>query len=510
MTSDFEDSYKKQRQGELAFIPNIYPNNFRVTSSVENFVTVYQHLQACEYGRTIESIGGRITSIRSTGSKLFFIFIKEFNSKIQVFADNKQYPDYDDYQRFKKSLKRGDYIGITGLAYRTKTNELSIVPQNIVMLAPCYHQIPKRKKKLVDDILVKDPQVFTDDNLRFSQRYLDMIIHKNVRQTILTRSNINKFIRTFLNNRGFIEVETPILCPRLGGANAQPFITTHNELDIDLFLRVAPELYLKQLVIGGLPKIYELGKQFRNEGIDATHNPEFTSLEVYSQYSDYNDMLLLTERLLSELIYSIKGSLIIEYQGQTIDFTPPFRRYDIWTDLQQAGGFTFPSDDIDSLPFRNFLISLCVERNITCYEPLTTARLLDKLISCYLEPLCINPTFLMNHPQIMSPLAKPLTNGGNANQMLTERFELFVNRFELANAYSELNDPELQKKCFLKQFEDKQKGDAECPDIDNSYIKALEYGLPPTGGLGIGIDRLLMICTNQSVLKEVLTFLPNH
>ena len=282
-----------------------------------------------------------------------------------------------------------------------------------------------------------------------------------------------------------------------------------------MFLRIAPELYLKQLVIGGMDRVYEIGKQFRNESLDNIHRCEFTPIELYRAYADYTDMITMVEHIFSKLVILINGSPILKYdiydhntktkKSIEIIFATPFQRLDVITDLEKIGGFKFPEEileDLSSENARQYLIDICEKRNIVCSEPRTTARLFDKLIGEYLEPLCINPTLIMRHPQIMSPLAKYDRN----NKILTERFELFIVGNEYANAYTELNDPFVQKNCFDKQAKDKAMGDTEAQCVDDDYVKALEYGLPPTGGLGIGIDRLMMLLTNQSCIKEVITF----
>ena len=501
-------TYTKLRLVDLAAVPNWYPHVFPRTKNLQSFRDAYSHLKNDECMDVTESIAGRIDYIRTVGSNLFFVAIESDGIFLQILANKKYYMNQDEFLLNKKILRRGDIIGATGYPTRSTKGELSILPVKITLLAPCIHDIPKYKGG------------FANDASRFGQRYLDLIMHHPSRDIIKMRAGVYKFIRKYLDDRDFIEVETPILSTKIGGANAQPFITYHNDLNKKMSMRIAPELFLKQLVIGGLERIYELGKQFRNEGIDSTHNPEFTSIEIYQTYADYQTMMAITEEMLSGLVFAMTGSYLVKYdlmdlktntsKSVDIDFTPPFQKLDMMADLQKYGNFVFPPEilnDLSSNPntFRHFLMYICQERNIVCSEPQTIPRLLDKLVSTYLEPLCMHPTFIIGHPQIMSPLAKYDRN----NNLLTERFELFVVGRELANAYTELNDYRTQKACFEKQAADKACGDEEAQPTDNNYIRALEYGLPPCGGLGIGIDRLIMLLTNQSAIKEVLTFPPH-
>jgi len=304
----------------------------------------------------------------------------------------------------------------------------------------------------------------------------------------------------------FIEVHTPILSNTAGGANAKPFITHHNDLDQNMFLRIAPELYLKRLVVGGLPRVYEIGPQFRNESIDLTHNPEFYSLEFYMAFADYYDLIEICENLLKSLIYNIIGNNKFTFDSREIDCSTPFNKIDIIEYLEKNIG-EIPYDvkkDYSSELARNYFDNICIKHSIECVNPRTTSRLIDKLIGHYIEPQCINPTFVMNHPCVMSPLAKPHRD----NPQLTERFELFINGMEIANAYTELNDPVIQRKRFMEQVEFKRSGDSEAQDIDEDFIEALEYGLPPTGGFGLGIERLVMLLTGKNNIKDVTTFPP--
>jgi lysyl-tRNA synthetase class 2 len=347
-----------------------------------------------------------------------------------------------------------------------------------------------------------------DQETRYRQRYLDLIMNDNVRNTFLARTKIINFIRKFLNDRRFLEVETPMMNMIPGGAAAKPFVTFHNDLKMTLFMRIAPELYLKELVVGGLDRVYEIGKQFRNEGIDLTHNPEFTTCEFYMAYADYYDLMNMTEEMISGMVKEICGGYKVQYHPNgpeqppvEIDFTPPFQRISLIDGLEKYAGVKVPAD-LASEETRLFLVKCCEEKGVVCTPPQTTSRLLDKLVGEFIEPKCINPTFITDHPEIMSPLAKYHRSIPGR----TERFELFVNTKEVCNAYTELNNPAVQRERFEQQAKDRERGDDEAQLIDNNFIASLEYGLPPTGGWGMGIDRMTMFLSDHNNIKEVILF----
>lgn len=467
-----------------------YPYNFSLNCKYNDLQnTTYDH-----ENKSVElySIMGRVMLKRNSGSKLYFLTVNVLgenlvNSSIQIVV-MKQLLNNDEDIEIVKKITLGDIIGVSGNLGKTKVGEPSIFVTSIKLLAPCLHDLPREQ------------YMITDIDVKYRQRYLDIIMNPKTRDNLLKRSKIIKSIRNYLDSQEYIEVETPILNTNYGGANAKPFITHHNDYKINMYMRIAPELYLKQLVIGGFSKIYEIGKQFRNESVDTTHNPEFTSIEVYTSPADYNNMFDLCENLIRELVFKINGNYKITFKGVEIDFEPKFKRIDFLEELKLKTGYHF--NDLESENTFNEIKELLNKLNIKCPPPLTLPRMLDKLAGEILEIQCIQPTFIYHHPKIMSPLAKPHRN----NNEITERFELFILEKEYANAYTELNDPEIQKQAFLKQANDKNNGDGEAQPTDLDFIKALEYGLPPTGGLGIGIDRLVMLLTGEETIREILCF----
>ncbi|KAK2733381.1 lysyl-tRNA synthetase [Onygenales sp. PD_40] len=482
--------------------PNPYPHKFQVTTDVREFLKEYQSLEKGEQRTETEvRVAGRIYTKRSAGAKLVFYDIRAEGVKIQVACQAQNATGDVSFEEQHEPLRRGDIIGIVGFPGRTSPKnradgELSIFAREVVLLAPCLHQIPSEHFGL------------RDQEQRYRQRYLDLIMNDRSRNVFVTRSKIVSYVRRFFDERDFIEVETPMMNSIAGGATAKPFVTHHNDHNMDMFMRVAPELYLKMLIVGGLERVYELGRQFRNEGIDLTHNPEFTTCEFYWAYADVYDIMNVTEELVSGLVKHITGSYETTFHTQTgeeykVNWQAPWKRIEMIPALEEATGEKFPpGDQLHTAETNAFLKKVLKKVNVECSPPETNARMLDKLVGEFIEETCINPTFITGHPQMMSPLAKYHRD----NVGLCERFEAFVCKKEIVNAYTELNDPFDQRLRFEEQAKQKDQGDDEAQLIDENFCTSLEYGLPPTGGWGMGIDRLVMFLTDNYSIKEVLAF----
>ncbi|KAI3923072.1 hypothetical protein MKW98_022519 [Papaver atlanticum] len=449
------------------------------------------------------SLGGMIMQKRTSSSKLLFYDLHDEGLKVQLIVDAR-HSDMDEaaFTRFHSGVKRGDIVGVTGFPGKSKRGELSVFPESFLVLSPCLCMMPRNKAgpggdnsniaKKTDPWVpgsARNPESYTlkDQETRYRQRYLDLMLNAEVRQIFRTRSKVVKYIRKFLDDRDFEEVETPMMSMIAGGAAARPFVTHHNEHNKNLFMRVAPELHLKKLVVGGFNRVYEIGKQFRNEGIDLTHNPEFTTCEFYMAYADYDDLMKITEKMLSGMVKELTGGYKIKYHANGMDkdpieigFTPPFRKIEMIGELEKMAGIEIPKD-LSSDATNKYLLDACIKFNVKCPPPQTTSRLSDKLVGHFLEETCVNPTFITDHPEIMSPLAK----SHRSKQGLTERFELFINKHELCNAYTELNDPVVQRVRFGEQLKDRESGDDEAMAFDEDFCKALDYGLPPTAGWGL-------------------------
>lgn len=490
-------SQLKGSKGPFAPINDInifYPHKFNIDTTFDTYVETYRDIEnGTRYKHLIHSLAGRVREKRCSGKQLIFYNVESDNHSLQFLLDKKEYDDKDNFELINSIIHRGDIIGVTGFVGKSLRGELSIYPTKMTLLTPCLKYIPKVIHGL------KDPEI------RAKKRYLDLIANPQNRNVIVISGIVCKEIRKYLNKLNFIEVYTRVLSPEVGGANAKPFITFHNDLKQNMYLRIAPELYLKKLVIGGLNRVYEIGQQFRNESIDKTHNPEFLSLEFYMAYADYYDLMKMCEEMFKRIVLSTCGKLVIDYtnsQGEdiTIDFSPPYPRIDVVTELAKNG--IDLTGDLFGQETQEYLNNICTNKGIECSEPRTTARLLDKLIGEYIEPKCINPTFVINHPLIMSPLAKQHREYPH----LSERFELFVCGMELANAYTELNNPDIQRKMFMEQQKARSMGDEEAQLVDEEFLDALEYGLPPTGGFGCGIQRLIMFLTNRNTIRDVIAF----
>ncbi|KAI5961290.1 KRS1 [Candida margitis] len=496
-----EELREKSNADPSAFNP--YPHKFDVTKRLPDFVKEYSHLKRGESLKDVTlQVTGRIMTKRESGSKLKFYVLKGDGVEIQVMAQAQDAESPEAFEEMHDILKRGDIIGVTGYPGRTTPakggeGELSVFAQKVQLLTPCLHMLPT------------EHYGFKDQEARYRKRYLDLIMNDSSRERFRVRSKIIQFIRKFLDQRDFVEVETPILNVIAGGATAKPFTTHHNDLNMEMFMRIAPELFLKELVVGGMDRVYEIGRQFRNEGIDMTHNPEFTTCEFYQAYADVYDLMDMTELMFSEMVKEITGDYKITYHPEgpegktlTLDFSRPWKRVNMIEELEKVYNVKFPAgDQLHTAETGEFLKKVLKDNNLECSPPLTNARMLDKLVG-ELEDASINPTFIFGHPQMMSPLAKKDRNIPG----LCERFEVFVATKEICNAYTELNDPFDQRARFEEQARQKAQGDDEAQMVDETFCNALEYGLPPTAGWGCGIDRLAMFLTDSNTIREVLLF----
>jgi lysyl-tRNA synthetase class 2 len=464
-----------------------YPANAFSSEILENFQDNTEQRQVC--------IAGRIMSRRIMG-KASFIELQDSMGRIQVYISRDAIcPDENDKELyntvFKKLLDIGDFIGIKGYVFRTQMGEITVHAESLSVLSKTLRPLPVVKEK---DGKIFDS--FSDPELRFRQRYVDLIVNTQVKEIFRKRTQVFNSMRNFFNDRGYMEVETPILQSIPGGAAARPFITHHNALDIPLYLRIADELYLKRLIVGGFEGVYEFSKNFRNEGMDRTHNPEFTCMEIYVSYKDYKWMMDFTEQMLENICLEVNGSTEINVGDQVISFKAPFRRITMIDSIFENTGIDIHGMDEEGL--RKVCVQLDIEQN----ETMGKGKLIDEIFGAKCEGKYIQPTFIIDYPYEMSPLCKR----HRSNPELTERFELMVNGKELSNAYSELNDPVDQLERFQEQLKLAEKGDDEAMFIDMDFVRALEYGMPPTSGMGIGMDRLVMLMTGQTTIQEVLFF----
>ena len=440
-------------------------------------------------------IAGRIMSRRIQGNASF-AEVQDSKGRIQVYFNRDEICSGDDKTKYntiyKKLLDIGDIIGIKGKMFKTKVGEVTVLVKDFKLLNKSLRPLPLPKV----DSSGKEYDSFTDLEQRYRQRYLDLIVNSQVKDTFIKRTKIINTIRNFLNEKSYLEVETPVLQPIPGGASARPFITHHNALDIPLYLRISDELFLKKLIVGGFEAVYEFSRDFRNEGMDKNHNPEFTILELYVAYKDYFWMMKLTESMIEKVCLEINGKTKIEYDSKKIDFKAPYDRISMFDAIKKFTGYDISS--MDEIKLR----SVCNDMSIEVNDSMGEGKLIDAIFGSKCEKNFINPTFIIDYPKSMSPLTKEHRSDPN----LTERFELIINGMEIANAYSELNDPIDQLKRFEDQLELNKKGDDEAMFIDMDFVKSLEYGMPPTSGIGIGVDRLVMLMTNQTSIQEVLFF----
>ena len=466
----------------------LYPVNATTVEIAEGFVP--------EQGNFADvCIAGRIMSRRIMGAASF-MELQDETGRMQVYVKRDEIcPDEDKTMYntvFKKLLDIGDIVGIKGFAFITQTGQLSVHAKELTLLSKSLKVLPIVKTDA--DGTVHDG--FSDPELRYRQRYVDLIVNPQVKETFIKRAQIVATMREYFNAAGCLEVETPILQSIPGGATARPFITHHNALDIPLYLRIANELYLKRLIVGGYSGVYEFAKDFRNEGMDKTHNPEFTCMEIYVAYKDYIWMMEFVEKMLEKIALKVNGSTKVQIGGHEVDFKPPYRRLPILDAIKEYAGVDVSGMDEDELR------ATCKELNVEVEPSMGKGKLIDAIFGEYAEKNLIDPTYIIDYPVEMSPLTKR----HRTNPALTERFELFVCGKELANAYSELNDPIDQLERFEEQARLKSKGDDEAMFIDYDFVRALEYGMPPTSGLGMGIDRLTMFMTGQSTIQDVLFF----
>ncbi len=484
----------KRRAEELKLLEDsgleIYPYNYPKTHSAAPVLDEYDDDKPELLDNV--AVAGRIMSIRKMG-KASFCHIQDETGKIQIYLKRDELPDF--YPSFKL-LDIGDIIGVNGFVFRTRTGEVSVHAKEVVLLSKSLQPLPIAKEETDEqgNKIVHD--AFADKELRYRKRYIDLLVNPHIRDTFRKRAKVISTLRKYFDERGWLEVETPILQPMYGGASARPFITHHNTLDIPLYLRIANELYLKRLIVGGFEGVYEIGKNFRNEGMDKMHNPEFTAVEVYVAYKDYNWMMEMVEDLLSNICIATNGTEEIEYDGKTISFKKPFRRASMFELLKE-----YTSYDLQGKS-REELLEICDKLDIEVDPKSSVSKLLDEIFGAKVEPNLIQPTFNIDYPIEMSPLAKK----HREKEGLVERFELFINGAEIANAFSELNDPRDQRERLEQQARDRAAGDDEAMILDEDFLNALEIGMPPTAGLGIGIDRLVMLMTDEKSIRDVLFF----
>jgi lysyl-tRNA synthetase, class II len=458
---------------------NPYPYRYERTHKVSEIRDNFDKLSSDE---TTVRAAGRIMLKRKMG-KAIFADIHDVSGKIQIYAklDN---IGKDNFKLFDKKLDLGDIIGVEGTLFTTKTGEKTIMIRQFELLSKSLHPLPDKHSGLVDK------------EQRYRRRYVDLIVNPEVRETFVQRAKIIKTIRDYLNEQGFLEVETPILQPLYGGGAAEPFMTHHNRLDTDLYLRIADELYLKRLLVGGFDKVWEYCKDFRNEGMDRTHNPEFSMIELYWAYADYNDIMQLLENLYRKIAFEVHGKYKIEYDENIIDFEPAFKQISMVDAVKEATGIDFIPMDFETAKAE------AKKAGFDSDDLTNWGKVVEKFFDEKVEPNLIQPTFVKDYPLDISPLAKVHRD----NPRLTERFECFIAGFETGNAFSELNDPDDQKARFESQMAAREAGDKEAHQLDEDFLMALMYGMPPTGGLGFGIDRLVMIFTNQHSIRDVLLF----
>ncbi|HQM90991.1 MAG TPA: lysine--tRNA ligase [Syntrophales bacterium] len=461
-----------------------YPNDAKVTHLSAELHAAFGQMdnEALEKVTERFAIAGRVMAIRNFG-KGAFVAIQDRKGRIQAFIRKDRLGD--ELFALFKTIDVGDIVHLAGRVIKTRTGELTVEAESLRLLTKCLRPLPEKWHGL------------TDVEIRYRQRYLDLVVNPKVKDVFEARSRIIRFIRTFLHDRDFLEVETPMMQPMAGGAMAKPFKTHHNALGQDLYLRIAPELYLKRLVVGGMERVFELNRNFRNEGVSTLHNPEFTMIEFYMAYATYEDLMTLTEEMITSLVRDLFGTLKIAYQGTELDFTPPWRRVSVREALVRYAGL-----DPASLEDRDKALREAAKRGLLFEDREPLGKILMAIFDETVEEKLIQPTFVTGYPLEVSPLSRKNTQ----NPEIVDRFELYIHGREIANAFSELNDPADQKNRFLMQLEQREAGDEEAHGMDEDYIRALEYGMPPTAGEGIGIDRLVMLLTDSPSIRDVILF----
>ncbi|MEJ8552854.1 lysine--tRNA ligase [Tepidibacter sp. Z1-5] len=472
----------KIRREKLSKLQEMGKNPFKVEKYdlTHHSIDIKDNFEELE-GKEV-SIAGRLMSKRVQG-KASFVDIQDQDGRIQCYVRKDRIGE-EEYDLFV-TYDIGDIVGIKGEVFKTKKEEISVKANEVQLLSKSLQTLPEKFHGL------------KDQDLRYRQRYVDLIVNPEVKKAFLTRNKATKAIKEYLDNRGYLEVDTPILNTIAGGASAKPFITHHNTLGIDMYLRIANELYLKRLIVGGFEKVYEMGRMFRNEGMSIKHNPEYTCIELYEAYADYKDMMEMTENIVAYAAQQALGTTKINYQGTEIDFTPPWNRMTMQEAVKQYAGV-----DFDQIKTDEEAVKVAKEKGLEIKPEMTRGHVINDLFEEYAEQHLIQPTFITHHPVEVSPLAKR----NPEDPSITNRFEAFVNTWEIANAFSELNDPIDQRGRFMAQLRQRELGDDEAHMLDEDFLNALEVGLPPTGGLGIGIDRVMMLLTNASSIRDVILF----
>ncbi|MFH1784492.1 MAG: lysine--tRNA ligase [bacterium] len=474
---------------------NPYPNKYDYTHTADEVFDKFSDIKEEQESQETVKVAGRIIANRKMG-KACFSHLKTDSSvaaiseikraksdKIQIYM-RKDIVGDEQYQLYKK-LDIGDFIGVEGKIFRTKTGELTVKVNSFILLSKSLRPLPEKWHGL------------KDVETRYRQRYVDLIVNQDVKEVFIKRSRIVKTMREFLDDEGFLEVETPMMQSIAGGATARPFVTHHKALGMDLFLRIAPELYLKRLIIGGISKVYEINRNFRNEGLSKRHNPEFTMLELYQAYLDYEGVMNLCEEMMTHVVQKVLGTLQVQYQGQYIDFSCPWQKLTLTEAIKK-----YTDVDFSKVKDADEAKKIAKSLNVSVEDDYKLGKIINRIVEECVEPKLLLPTFIIDYPVDISPLAKSKPDDPDT----VERFELYIGGQEVANAYSELNDPQEQRKRMLAQAEERQSGDDEAQMLDEDYLRAMEYGMPPCGGLGIGIDRLVMLLTDSATIRDVIFF----